>query len=253
MFTGSKWQRAGIGVLFTVSVVICAFMLGAWIGARFLVPPGAALAGGAMVLGYGLVAALAAGIAAIVVAVRVPIGILVGATFPLGLVAAVFAVVSGRAISESRGRSAAYLEEQVRNLPPFVVRLTYADAVARRPFASIEVDSDRGKYTADPGDGSICTGPLPATDQAKVDLLTVLRGVEGLLLREPDPCGGDGAGLGSRLYLHIVEAMPPVTEADLVLSGACLERHDELRALTTTLEEFFRSASPDRSCSAATS
>lgn len=62
-------RRLLLGVLLAIGGGLSAFVAGAVVGARFLVAPGAGLAGPAEVVGYGLLAAAAAMLAAVLVAV----------------------------------------------------------------------------------------------------------------------------------------------------------------------------------------
>ncbi len=73
--TETTRPRLWRGILLVVLLVPVGFVLGMVVGAP-LVPPGSGLAAGAIVVGYGLIGALAALVIGVVMAVRLPLPLL---------------------------------------------------------------------------------------------------------------------------------------------------------------------------------
>lgn len=88
--------------VFSVATGICAFGLGTWLGGRFFVPAGSGLAGPPIALSYGLLAAGAACLGAMLLAGRLPARQLRLAALLTGTLAlALMAVVAGRLLAQA--------------------------------------------------------------------------------------------------------------------------------------------------------
>jgi hypothetical protein len=72
---------------FALALAVCGCGAGTWAGGRWLVAPGSGLAGPAIALGYGLLAATGTALIAVLLAARLPFGWLRIATATAVLVA----------------------------------------------------------------------------------------------------------------------------------------------------------------------
>jgi len=220
------------------------FALGAWTGARFLIPANAGLAGGAMVFWYGLAGA---GIALLLSGVairwrgarRVKIPALVLAVLAAGVLGSGWLTFQ----QQQRERDAARQQSMAR-LPPFELVLAGKIAVTPREtltvFAYRSADND---WRVTRADGQTCLGGLPAGkagDRSRVELLGALRGLDvaGVLV-DPPACQHAGQALAT-LDVAIHEAKPPITEGRLRLTSACRREIPEIEVVFDKIQAVYR-------------
>lgn len=229
-------RRLPLGLLFTASSTLGCFAAGTWVGARFLVPPGSGLAGSAIAVGYGLAGALAGGAAAALLAYRLPLRWVRWLTVPSAAIGFLVLLAAARIYLRSKAEQQAQLEEAYAKLPPFRLELTRASALAPASFSKLAFDSEAAAFHATATAGTACSGPLSGADNVAV--LTALRNVEGLLLKEPRPCA-DGGEVAYRIAFRIEEARPPDSQGELAATSACLTAHAALRDLVATGERLY--------------
>jgi len=236
MTSGRKTWAA----LLVFAAIPIGFALGAWAGARLLVPAGAGLVGGAMVLWYGLLGVLLA-LAAGIVAIRAldpsrlkPVALTAG-----GLATAVLVMI-GLMVTEQRREHDAHFRQSMAMLPPFELVLAGSIATAVHRFA---YDSEDNDWRVQRADGGQCRGGLPADkagDRARLELLSALRGLDvaGVLVHPP-ACQQAGKALAI-LEVEIREHKPPVTTGRLRLTRACRKQIPEVEALLESVAAVYR-------------
>lgn len=229
-----------------VSLAAVGLLLGLWLAAQMGAGEGQGLAGGAIVLFWGLVGALlglATGVGlfrSLTVGSRRVLLLLVA---PAGILI-VGLVVAG--LLRSRADMRAHLEEAYERLPPFRIALSPGPEYRGGKTAAFTAEWPKRSVSFQAGERQ-CTGELTAPDAVKV--LTALRNAEGVLYREDAPCGnGEGEGVaGTRLSFVITEARPPMTEADLRLNDSCLREYPALGEPSAALEKLLASGNMSRS------
>lgn len=220
-------NRALCGLVLTVGLAGGSFALGAVVAARCCVADGSGLAGPAIVVGYGLIAAALGLLAGIGLGFWLPPRALRIATAVSGTVGAVVFALLGAAYLQSRADTRSHLEQAYAALPAFRLTLTHAHPSAPAPFRRVAVDWGERRYLVEDGRRSCSTALSGA--QA-VAMLGALRQVEAVMLEDPFPCAGTLGAELHELTFFVPEGTPPNTEGTLRLTAACLERHPGLRA-----------------------
>ncbi len=237
--------RRTVAVLFTLCAAICGFAAGAWLGARFLVPPGSGLAGPAIVLGYGVVGAVAALIVGIVAAWRLKGRAFHLAAWPVIALGIVLGGSVSYAVFKAGEERDAYLAGQRASLPVFELSLAVTGTgPATLPFTRFDYDGDTHEFGVRDTAGVACGGSLSPTSEEKLTLLVALRQVEELLAREDEPCG-DAAQASLRLDFTIREHKPPDTTGAVAITEACLARHDALSGAVASIETVYGQLRPN--------
>ncbi len=237
----TRRKRIVLGVIFVVSLMICGLVVGTWVGGRVFVPPGSGLAGPAIALGYGLLGAGISGLAAFVLSIYLSPGRLLGIVLPVGVVGAVLAVLLGNAHLASRSESAAFLEKAYTELNAF--RVTLVDAGA--PFQRLEADWNSRRYTA-VANGKTCSATLSGKEA--VALLSALRSVGGVVLKDAYPCAGTPGAAEREIEWYIPEHLPPDTAGKLAITDACASRFPELNEPFDAAARIFRHGDHRKEC-----
>jgi hypothetical protein len=240
---GKAWAT-----LLILAAVLPGFVFGAWLGAQFLVPRDAGLAGGAMVFWYGVVGVLMAVVGAVLLArflpssrLRLAAGLMAGVTLSLlAWLALLFAT--------SQDERAEQRQQTMTMLPEFELVLAGRFEPGLRHFAYASRDNE---WQVERDDGAQCRGGLPAGeagDKARVALLGALRGLDvaGVLATPPD-CQQAGELL-ALLEVTIYEAKPPVTGGRLGLTTACRNEIPEIAALFEQVAGVYRRHQSELSC-----
>jgi len=223
-----------------ISSILPGLILGAWLGAQFLVPRDAGLAAGAMVLWYGLLGGLAAVVGALVLVRYLAASRLrFVALFMAGASVVLLVWLTLRFVELGTER-AEHRRQAVAMLPAFELALTgYLEPGLRRFIYT----SQNNDWRIEKMDGTLCEGGLPegkAGDKARVELLSGLRGLDVAgVLAAPPSCQQTGELL-AMLTLTIHEAKPPVTEGSLSLTTACRVEIPEIAALLERVERVYR-------------
>lgn len=231
--------------MFVLALAVIGFVLGAYIGSSCCVPAGAGLAGGAMVVGYGVIGSMVAVIVAVVIARKLPARQLRIVTLVTGVIGGVFAAILIKIYLDSRAATAEFMQQSYATMLKFRVELSIADNNAAYPFDSIEMDW-RTRSVAAVVSGQSCSSDLAGADAAK--MLGALRGVEGVVYRDPAPCAGKPGAVQQTLNMHIAEATGQPSTADLALTAACLEAHPELAQPAAVAADIFARVEWPASC-----
>lgn len=227
MNTPSRWLY---GLILVLAFAVIGFVLGVYIGGSCCVSSGAGLAGGAIVVGYGLMGSVAASIGAVLTARLLPSRRLRPVTLVTGVIGGVLAGVLINIYLDSRAATAEFMQQSYENMLKFhvevaVTELPTNDSSPAYPFDSVELDW-RTRSVAAVVDGESCSSELAGEDAAA--MLSALRGVEGVVYRDPFPCAGTLGAVQQTLTMQIAEATGQPSTADLALTEACLESHPEL-------------------------
>ena len=224
-------SRFGWAVLLVLAAIPIGFAIGAWLGARFLVPADAGLAGGAMVLWYGFLGMVLALVASIIASRMLDPARLKPVALVAGGLAACLLVLFGIRINQQQDESDAHLRQTVAMLPPFeiVVAGEMGNGLNRFSYASASND-----LRLERGDNQRCQGGLPVDktgDRSRVELLSALRGLDvaGVLVESP-ACQQAGEVLAT-IEIEIREAKPPMTAGRLRVTRACREEIPEIDAV----------------------
>lgn len=239
-------KRRILGTLLFLSSVTCCLATGTWLGGKLFVPAGSGLAGPLMALQYGVALAVVGGIASVLLVRRLSLRWLLGLTLPVTAAAMALAFLAGTAYFVSQREQQAHLEQAYRDLPRFTLRLSSAETAARRAFVEISYDSGVDRFTATMADGSACAGAIAGRD--KVELLTALRNVEGLLITTPAPCAAPGAE-SHRLTFRIYDRKPPESTGDIAITETCLATYEPLRAAIEAADHVYRANRRSEVCS----
>jgi hypothetical protein len=198
----------------------------------------AGLAGGAIVLGYGVMGAAAGLLIGGLLAWKVSAPALRAAFFVvLALDAAATAAVALQISRASGERQAREAREEAERTAPFT-----AAAIAHGPndgatFVQIEVDGAAGTFVMTsrnrPGRPT-CRGTID--EQARVRLLNALRRAASHLDEHPDACRDSGEPLRSFRW-HLPERSGAARQ-EVVTSVACGAAHGELTALYLPFESI---------------
>lgn len=229
--------RRIVAVLFVLGAAVCGFAVGAWLGARYFVPPGSGLAGPAIVIGYGVFGAGAGVLAALVACWRLADRAFQFVAFPILIAGIVLGGLATYAVQRAGDAQDAYLASQRASLPVFDVSLADTGSAAL-PFVRFDYDGDAHAFRVTHDDGTACGGTLSPTSEEKLTLLVALRRVEELLAREADPCAGEGPA-SARLDFTIREHKPPDTRGDVDITERCRSRHDALADAIASIESVY--------------
>lgn len=233
--------RKAWAVLLVLASLLPGFALGAWLGAQFLVPRNAGLAGGAMVLWYGLLGLLAAVIVTLLLVRFLASSRLRSSALLMAVVSLCLLVWLVPKIARVGDENAEQRRQAMAKLPAFELALVGRFEPGLVGFAYRSHDND---WRIERQDGTRCRGGLPegkAGDAARVELLSALRGLDvaGVLVTPPD-CQQNGE-LVATLELMIHEAMPPDTVGHLRVTTACRGDIPELAALLEGVTRVYRS------------
>ncbi len=240
----SQTHRRILAAVFVFCAALCGFGIGAWVGSKFLVPPGSGLVGPFMVLGYGItgsVIGLGLGLVAS--------WLLRGRAFHVVSIPVIVAGVSlaalmGRAILESQNAQETYLANQRAALPAFDLTLAFgAGRSEEDPFTRFDYDGASHRFSVTRHDGGTCQGTLSPGSEEKLSLLVALRHVEELLLRTAQPCADDTAAL-IHLEFLIREHKPPNTRGAVNMNEQCVAAHEELDDAVSTIESVYDRLAP---------
>ena len=124
----NRRKRTFFGIGLTLAFAITFFMLGAFLAGKLGVAEGQGLAGGAIVLGYGLVAGIIGLILGVVLSRYLSAQWLVRLSIVFGLIATVLFWRIFTAISDSRSQLKAHLEQAYDNFPKFQVVIDQSNA-----------------------------------------------------------------------------------------------------------------------------
>jgi len=104
--------RFGLSVPFVFAAMVLAFVIGSYLGGRFLVPPGQGLAAPAEAMGYGLLLALVALALAILAALKMPMRALRFAALAGTIVSALFIAAITIVVMKGNADRDAYIRDQ---------------------------------------------------------------------------------------------------------------------------------------------
>lgn len=236
---GAKKSRVW-SALWGLAAIPIGFALGAWSGARLLVPDNAGLTGGAMVVWYGALGGLLALVVSIVAIRLLDASRLKPIALVLVVLAAGVLTMAGLAVTEQHTERDAELRKSMAMLPSFELTLAGDIGASLRRFAYASATND---WRIQRVDGVRCSGALPAGrmgDRSRLELLGALRGLDvaGVLV-EPPACARAGDALAT-LELQIFEHKPPPTSGNLTLTQACRARIPQVGALFERVVEIYR-------------
>jgi len=235
MKTRTRWL---VGILLTLSLLVCGLLAGTWLGGRYFVPPGSGLAGPAIALSYGLLGAVVGVALGIVVSIFTPGRWLAYATIPVALAGGIVVLMVARSYMISSAETEARLQEAYDKLPAFTLTIELPETAADRPFARFAADWSARSYdvTVAGDDPQTCSAAMAGPDAVR--LLTALRNIEGRLMNEPDPCAASPGAVDHHLAFAIKEARPPDSEGSLEITEACLTRAPDLAAPRDAVTEM---------------
>lgn len=210
-------------LLVALCLALIAFPLAMLVAGWMDVAQGQGLAGGAIVVGYGLLGALFAFAAAWTVPQRWLPKTLVVLALPAVLVCALMLL----GYLHSRAQLDTHLQQAYEQLPPFVVTIEPGPTLDGLPTERFEADWHTRQVSLWTPSG-ICRAPLEG-EQA-VLLLTAVRNAEAVTYQNPTPCAGQLQHPVGSLSFSIQEATAGVSKAQTQLSERCLQRFAALAA-----------------------
>lgn len=230
----TRASRVALGALLVLAGAVCGFVAAAFLGAHCCVSPDSGLAGPAIVLGYGLLGAAGAGMAALLLSLALPPRGLIGLALPLAGIAAVLAGLGAKLYLQARAQTRAELQQAYARMPAFHATVTDTGNGSQRPFRRMALDWGERAYTVE----TVATGErrcrLALSGPQAVRMLGALRKVELVLAETPHPCAGTVGPARQELAFVIPERQPPDTRVRLALTAACLVRFPTLGAPLTT-------------------
>lgn len=195
------------------------------------------LAGGAIVLFRGVAVGIGAAVLMFLLYPLLPANLARWLLYLLGLPALVLSLLLAVAIRQNQREQSAYIDELVARMPPFQVYLANSERQSPSAFVDIEFDSARGRYEVLYPNNHSCIGQLSQRAEQKLQLLKVLRALEGLFADQPAPCPlRDGQWLYS-LNFEIHDYQPPHTQYSLLLDQACLDRHPAMAEAVAVIHQ----------------
>jgi hypothetical protein len=243
----TRRTRIVLGVVFVLGMMICGLVAGAFIGGRFLLPPGSGLAGAAIVLGYGILGAGLAGVVGGLLAWLLPPKWFLGAALPVTVAGVVFGIIIVNGYMRSRAEMQAHLEQAYEDLLKFRVTLVYLDA-ENAPFMRMDADWGARRYTATTNGAEPTTCTAELSGEEAVVLLEALRGVEGVVLRDEFPCAGTLGEAERELDWFIPEALPPNSEGKHFITATCAAAYPALVRPFEDAAEIFRRGDHAKEC-----
>lgn len=181
----NRKKRTLFGILLTLAFAISFFMLGAFLAGKLGMAKSQGLAGGAIVLGYGLIAGIIGIILGVVLSRFLSARWLVTLCIFFGLVASVLFWRIFTAVSDSRSQSRAQLEQAYDNFPKFQVLIVQSDRSHYLSFERMQMDWANRNYQLS-ADGKQCTVEMSGEQALK--MLSALRPKENTVLDEAFPC-----------------------------------------------------------------
>lgn len=219
-----------VGILLSLSLLVCGLFAGTWIGGRFFVAAGSGLAGPVIALGYGVIGGVLGAALGLVMSIFTPGRKLSVIAVPVLLAGAIVVVIAVRGYLVSSAESEAQLLEAYENLPTFALTITYPETAEQPPFARFEADWAARQYVVTTSGDSPRRCSVAMTGPDAVDILTALRGVDAILFNEPAPCATSPGAVDHELSFRIDEVRPPNTEGHVEVTAACLTRAPALAA-----------------------
>jgi hypothetical protein len=240
--------RKAWATLLVLAAILPGFVLGAWLGAQFLVPRDAGLAGGAMVFWYGALGVLAALVGALLLLRTLPASRLRLAALLMTGIALALSAWLALVFTRHGDERAEQRRQTMAMLPAFELVLAGRFEPGLRRFAYASRDND---WQVERADGAHCRGGLPAGkagDKARVALLGALRGLDVAgVLATPPRCQQAGELL-ALLEMTIHEARPPVTGGRLGLTTACRNEVPEIAALLEQVAAVYQRHQRELAC-----
>jgi len=228
-------QRLAILLALGLSLALCGFATAAWLASIGGAGKGQGLAGGAIVLGYGVLGAIAGVLLVPLLyqrlAKRFPLRVLIICGLPASLV--LVTLLGGWLVA--RQQSQAHLEQAYARLPAFRLKIERGPASRETGFQRFEADWGTQTYTVSVADRQ-CQGSLSGKDA--VALLTALRTAESVLYKNAKPCLDGADETLQHLHFLIPEARPPETRHDVRISAACLRQYPALGSPHTAASSF---------------
>lgn len=242
-----RW-RIALGIVFVLCLTLCGLVAGTYVGAVFLTPRNAGLAGFAIAFGYGVLGAVLAAGLGILLAYKLPPKWFLGTALPVLVVAAALVIVfvQSRVVAERERRS--QQGEAYDRLNKFRVILVYLKADGA-PFTRLEADWKTRRYSGltNEAEPRTCAGQL--SGEEAVALLTALREVEGLVLKNAQPCAGMPGEVERELDWFIPEAKPPDSEGKHAITAECARQFPALEKPFELAADIFVDGDNTRHCS----
>ena len=212
-------RRLAVAMCLALTGFAAGLFIASWAGAG----QGQGLAGGAIVLGYGLVGALLAA----AVTWLLPDQWLTPALKILIVPAVIVAVTILLGYWYSSQQTNKHLQQAYENLPPFTLALEPGPVFEREQIIRFEADgSTREVRFSTPQ--RTCSGAF--SGEHAVEFLTALRSAESVTYRNPKPCADAADANSWTLAFTIKESTAGETHADTRINSACLQRFPALAA-----------------------
>lgn len=238
--TTPRPNRLAWGSLLVISLGLMGIIAGAFLGARFFIPDNAGLAGGAMVLWYGILGSLVGIAAGAALARWLPRPWLPRSAIACGIGGLAALTFIGVAVSKSAKEQQTARKESLENLLRFEFDLNWSVDHDDRPFDRLVYRSNTNTMTVVGRDRETSTGTLPL--ETRATLLGILREFDlSGVLREPPNCQQTRPQIGE-LRLTIYEGMPPNTSGQLKITETCLNEIPELQRLAKEAARLWKTA-----------
>lgn len=240
-----KTSRLLTALLFVSASATIGFAAGMYIGGTCCLPADSGLAGGAIVVGYGVLGAGITAVLAALIARSLPSPQLVAATLVLGVTGGVIAGVLLKVYLDSRAETQEHLQQAYAGMLKFRVALIPKAEGPPQPFRSIAFDWGQKRFKVSINNRR-CVIELQPEDAAT--MLRALREVEGIVFANPTPCAGSPGSVQQVLDMYIPEGNGEVSKAQLQITGACLEHYPALGAPMTIAAEIFKRSEIPAQC-----
>ena len=234
-----------VGLLFVLAIAVIGFVLGTYIGGTCCLPADSGLAGGAIVVGYGVLGSGIAAVVAALVAKALPPDRLVGITLVVGVVGGIFAGMLLKVYLDSRAQMDAHMQQAYAGMLKFRVALIPKSPAAAQPFRSIAFDWGRKQFKVTVNNQR-CEVELQPEDAAL--MLGALRDVEGVVYRDPAPCADTAGDVQQLLDMYIPEASGDISKAKLSLTTGCLQKYPLLGEPMKIASDIFKRSDIPAQC-----
>jgi len=228
-------KRLAILLALGLSLALCGFATAAWLASISGAAKGQGLAGGAIILGYGVLGAIAGVLLVPLIyqrlAKRFPLRVLIICGLPASLV--LVALLGGWLVA--RQKTQAHLEQAYTRLPAFRLEIERGPASRETDFQRFEADWGAQTYTVSV-EGRQCQGSL--SGEEAVALLTALRTAESVLYKNATPCLDSADEALQHLHFLIPEAMPPETRHAVSITADCLQQYPALASPHSAVSSF---------------
>jgi len=232
-------------IIFITSAAFIGLIVIASIGGRFLVSKSAGLAGGAMVLGYGILGALVCLIVASFISFKLPLARLRIITIVMGLVALIFIILTAFNIQKI---NSARLDpaSEYSGLPHFSITVQQTKIIDPVLSTRYTINTTERKWTSTLPDGRICQGTLSAKAHKAISqpLLNLSKDADTVIQN----CLQTAQNAEKELNWKFLNPTEGIQKGQIAISQACLNEHPDMAQLLREISKANLSTTSNIKC-----